>query len=144
MTAVVPPAQTMPPRTLAIRNFQYGIRSTPASGPAKMRRSATKRPKNTAHMPHFWKDRSAVAMWPSLKCLGNFLPSRASSGRPPLRPMAYPIESPITAPALAQAPRTSGSMPPCWEESRAAETRMISPGNGMPRLSRPMTSPTTA
>lgn len=35
-------------------------------------------------------------------------------------------------------------MPPCWEDSRAAETRMISPGNGMPRLSRPMTRLTTA
>ncbi len=84
-----------------------------------------------------------MAMCPSLKCLGNFPPSQARSGRL-LRPMAYPMESPITAPALAQAPRTSGSTPPCWEDSRAAETRMISPGKGMPRLSRPMTSPTTA
>lgn len=53
-----------------------------------MRRRATKRPKKTAHMPHFSKERSAVAIWPSLKCLGNFLPSQASRGRPPLRPMA--------------------------------------------------------
>ena len=72
MTAVVPPAQRMPPSTLAIRNFQYGMRSTPASGPAKIRSSATKRPKKTAHMPHFSKDRSAVAMCASPKCLGNF------------------------------------------------------------------------
>ncbi len=88
MTAVVPPAQRMPPSTLAVRNLQYGMRSTPASGPAKIRSRATKRPKNTAHIPHFSKDRSAAAMFWRLKCLGNFAPSQASSGRPPLRPMA--------------------------------------------------------
>ncbi len=88
MTAVVPPAQRMPPSTLAVRNFQYGIRSTPASGPAKIRSSATKRPKKTAHMPHFSKDRSATEIWAAPKCLGNRAPSQASRGLPPLRPMA--------------------------------------------------------
>ena len=83
----VPPAQTMPPSTLAIRNFQYGIRRTPASGPAKIRSSATKRPKNTAHMPHFWNDRSAVATCAGPKWRGNLAPSQDSSGCPPLRPI---------------------------------------------------------
>lgn len=127
-----------------MRNFQYGMCSTPASGPAKMRSRATKRPKKTAHMPHFSKERSAVATWASPKWRGNLLPSQASRGRPPLRPMAYPMESPTTAPALAQAPRMIGSTSPCWDDSSAAETRTISPGSGMPRLSSPMTPATRA
>lgn len=101
-----------------------------------------KRPKKTAHMPHFSKDRSAMAMLAPLKCPGNLRPSQAISGRPPLRPMAYPIESPTTAPAEAQMPSTSGSMWPCCEASSAALTRTISPGSGIPRLSTPMTTPT--
>ena len=87
MIAVMPPAQTMPPSALAVRNLGYDILSTPASGPAKIRSRATKRPKKTAHMPQRWKDRSAVAMLPGEKCLGKRRPSRSSRGCPPLRPM---------------------------------------------------------
>lgn len=47
-----------------------------------------KRPKKTAHMPHFWKERSASAMLASPKCFGNLFPSQASRGLPPLRPIA--------------------------------------------------------
>ncbi len=101
-----------------------------------------KRPKKTAHMPHRWKERSAVATWLGPKCLGNFPPSQSRSGLPPLRPMAYPIESPTTAPTVAQVPRISGSMCPCCEASSAELTRTISPGSGIPRLSSPMTTPT--
>ncbi len=70
-----------------MRNFQYGIFSAPASGPAKMRSRAMNRPKKTAHMPHFWKERSAVARWEGPKCLGNLRPSFSKSGFPPLRPI---------------------------------------------------------
>jgi len=54
------------------------------------------------------------------------------------------MESPITAPAVAQAPRISGLMWECWEDMSAAETSTISPGSGMPRLSTPITRATTA
>lgn len=54
----------------------------------KIRSSATKRPKNTAHMPQRVNDASAVAMCAAEKCLGKRLPSRSSRGRPPRRPMA--------------------------------------------------------
>ena len=48
-------------RIFAVRNFQYGIFSVPARGPAKMRSRAMNRPKNTAHMPHLSNAFSACA-----------------------------------------------------------------------------------
>lgn len=48
----------------------------------------------------------------------------------------------MIAPPVAQAPSTNGLMW-SWVAARiAALTRTISPGSGMPRLSRPMTTPT--
>src|SRR5580704_1663969 len=58
--------------------------------------------------------------------------------------MAYPIESPITAPITAAAPTPTGlTASSCRDDSSAALTRTISPGSGMPRLSSPTTTPTT-
>ncbi|KEF20759.1 hypothetical protein DF18_10155 [Streptomyces rimosus] len=48
----------------------------------------------------------------------------------------------MIAPADAQAPSTSGLMWSWVAASSAELTRTISPGSGMPRLSRPMTNPT--
>ena len=51
--------------------------------------------------------------------------------------------SPTIAPSVAAAPTPTGLMSSVWREaSSAALTSAISPGSGMPRLSRPMTSPT--
>ena len=48
------------------------------------------------------------------------------------------------APMVAAAPTPIGLMSRVWREaSTAALTSAISPGNGMPRLSSPMTTPTT-
>ncbi|KEF20758.1 hypothetical protein DF18_10150 [Streptomyces rimosus] len=63
-----------------MRNFQYGIFSTPESGPAKMRSRAMKRPKKTAHMPHLSNFSSAIATWSGPKCFGNFRPAQLTSG----------------------------------------------------------------
>src|ERR1700723_3023581 len=64
---------------------------------------------------------------------------------PNRRPIAYPIESPTTAPMTAATPTPIGLISAAWwDASNAALTRTISPGSGMPRLSSPMTAPTVA
>src|SRR5262249_50168904 len=63
---------------------------------------------------------------------------------PNLRPIEYPIVSPMMAPIVAAAPTATGLMSSvCREASSAALTSAISPGSGIPRLSMPMTAPTT-
>src|SRR5690242_21166191 len=50
----------------------------------------------------------------------------------------------MMAPIVAEAPTATGSMSRVWRDaSSAALTSAISPGSGMPRLSRPMIPPTT-
>ena len=56
--------------------------------------------------------------------------------------MAYPIESPMIAPALA-ATATHHTLVDPVAASNEAATRAISPGSGMPRLSIPTTAKTT-
>ena len=100
------------------------------------------RPKNTAHTPQRRKMRSAFARWAGPKCFGKRRPHRSSSARPPRRPIAYPIESPTIAPVLA-AMATHHTLVTPFAASKEALIRVISPGTGMPRLSIPMTPPTT-
>src|SRR6185312_5748812 len=136
----------MPPAALAMRNLWYGTRSAPASGPARMRSSAMNRPKNTAHTPHLANVRSARARCGGPRCFGNRRPRRSSSGRPPRRPIVYPIESPMMAPRAAAEATYQGLIAPVAAMSEAA-TSVSSPGSGMPMLSRPMmrhTTPPTA
>ena len=59
--------------------WRYGMRSDPASGPAKIRSSAMNRPKNTAQTPCLVKTRSASATCPGPKCRGNLRPSQSNS-----------------------------------------------------------------
>ena len=57
--------------------------------------------------------------------------------------MAKPMESPTIAPALPQAAIHAGETASlCWAASSAAETSVISPGTGVPRLSAIITMPT--
>src|SRR6476620_9259279 len=143
MTAVVPPAHITAPLALAARKCGYRIFKAPASGPAKIRSSAMNRPKNTAQTPHLSKSRLASATWPGPKCLGNRFPRRSNSDIPKRRPIEYPIVSPTMAPMVAAAATPTGLMSRVWrDDSSAALTSAISPGNGMPRLSTPMTAPT--
>src|SRR5579859_3056902 len=79
----VPLAQMIPPDALAARNLGYGTLRDPASGPARMRSSATNRPKNTVHTPQRANMRSAWARCGGPRCLGNRRPSRSSRRRPP-------------------------------------------------------------
>src|SRR3954468_551584 len=143
MTAVVPPAHITAPLALAARKCGYRIFKAPASGPAKIRSSAMKRPKNTAQTPHRAKSCLASATCPGPKCLGKRLPRRSNSDIPKRRPIEYPIVSPTMAPMVAAVATPTGLMSRVWrDDSRAALTSAISPGNGMPRLSTPMTVPT--
>lgn len=106
-----------------------------------MRSSATNRPKKTAHTPCRAKLCSARASWAGPRCFGKRRPSRASRGRPPRRPTAYPMESPTIAPNAAAAATHSGCTTPV-AASRAELTRTISPGSGTPMLSTPITPAT--
>src|SRR3954469_21188527 len=143
MTAVVPTAHITAPLALAARKCGYRIFKAPASGPAKIRSSAMKRPKNTAQTPHRAKSCLASATCPGPKCLGKRLPRRSNSDIPKRRPIEYPIVSPTIAPMVAAVATPTGLMSGVWRgDKRGALTSAISPGNGMPRLSMPMTVPT--
>src|SRR5699024_7589828 len=86
---------------------------------------------------------SANATYFGPKCFGNFLPSQSNSGLPKRCPIPNPIESPATAPAEAQTATHTGEMSKLSrEDSSAAEINVISPGNGMPRLSTMITTAT--
>src|SRR5699024_8648728 len=143
MMHVEPTVQATPPVMFAMRNFGYGIFNDPASGPAKIRNNAMNRPKNTAHTPYLVNTRSANATYLGPKCFGKRLPSHSNSGAPKRWPIAKPIESPTTAPAVAHNATHPGEIPKAsFEDNSAAETNVISPGNGIPRLSTMITSAT--
>ena len=74
---------------------------------------------------------------------GNRLPSRSNNDMPYRRPIEYPMVSPMTAPRVAATPTHTGLISSVWRDaSNAALTSAISPGNGIPRLSMPITAPT--
>ena len=125
----------MPPAALAIRNLRYGTRSAPASGPARMRSSATNRPKKTAQTPHLSKMRSARARCGGAEMFGE--------------PAAEPLQQRTPAAAAdriadgvtddrADGRRRSATpqmlLTPVAASSEAL-TRVISPGRGTPMLS---------
>lgn len=93
------PVQATAPAALATKNLRYGIFDTPASGPARMRSTATKRPMNTILSPWRMKYLSAFASFSGV--IPAYLPYLSRKRLPPLRPTTYPTESPITAPEVA-------------------------------------------
>jgi len=133
-------AQISAPAAFPSKNFRYFICMVPAMAGTSERKTAMKRPVKTDQAPYLCTKASALSQCSGLTLRPNL---DVRNRGPKIRPISYPVLSPMTAPITAIGMRIESLMCPL-AVAAPATMRVVSEGRTSPTKAAPSVIAATA